>query len=136
MRITTVTGKILYIVGAFALVLVLNGLFISPYINATFDVLIVAVLNIAYVLVGVRTFRGGDENRDDPRPWWRATARPAAGFWLGGALSVLAFISGVGALSSRPENAFVPTVACIAYAALAAYYLHSSYRLQTLDIAP
>lgn len=136
MRITTVTGKILYVLGAFALVLVLNFFFISPFVNATFDVLIVAVLNYAYVIVGVRTFRGIGENREDPRPWWRATARPAAGFWIGGALSVLAFISCVGALSSKPENAFVPTVACLGYAVLAAYYLNSSYRLRTLDTAP
>ena len=136
MRITTITGKIIYVLGAFGFVLVLNFFFISPYVNATFDVLIVAVLNVAYVIVGVRTFRGEGENRADPRPWWRATARPAAGFWLGSLLAVLAFVSGVGALASKPENSFVPTIACIGYMALAAFYLNSSYRLRTLDTAP
>ncbi len=136
MRITSVVGKAIYVIGGFALVLVVNFLFIYPNVNPTLDVLIVAVLNVAYVLVGTRTFRGADENREDPRPWWRATARPAAGFWLGGALAVLAFISGVGAFASKPENAFVPTIACICYTLLAAYYLHSSYRLTTLDSAP
>lgn len=99
-------------------------------------VLIVAILNVSYVLIGTRTFRGGGENRDDPRAWWRATARPAAGVWIGVLLAVLAFVSGVGALASKPENSFVPTIACIAYTVLAAYYLHSSYRLRTLDSAP
>lgn len=136
MRITTVTGKITYVVGAFGLILAVNFFFISPNVNPTVDVLIVAVLNVGYVLVGTRAFRGARENRDDPRPWWRATAGPAAGIWIGGALAVLAFISGVGALSSKPENSFVPTVACIGYAALAAFYLHSSYRLRMLDVAP
>lgn len=136
MRITTITGKIIYIVGAFGLILALNFFVIDRLVNAALDVLIVGVLNVAYVLVGTRSFRGGDENREDPRPWWRATARPAAGFWLGGILALLAFTSCVGALASKPESAFIPAVACITYALLAAYYLHSSYRLRTLDTAP
>ncbi|CAM5352080.1 hypothetical protein [Leifsonia shinshuensis] len=136
MRITTITGKVIYIVGAFGLILALNFFVIDRVVNASLDVLIVAILNIAYVIVGTRTFRGAGENREDPRPWWRATGRPAAGFWLGGILAILAFISCVGALASKPENSFVPAVACISYALLAAYYLNSSYRLRTLDTAP
>lgn len=38
MRITSVTGKIIYVLGAFGLVLVLNFFFIYPYVNATLDV--------------------------------------------------------------------------------------------------
>ena len=66
MRITSVTGKITYVVGVFALILALNVFLIARIVNPTFDVLIVAVLNIAYVVVGVRTFRGAEENRDGP----------------------------------------------------------------------
>ncbi|RDV46223.1 hypothetical protein DOE76_03510 [Leifsonia sp. ku-ls] len=135
MRITTITGKIIYIVGVFALILVLNVFVFARLLNPTFDVLVVAILNLAYVIVGVRSFRGADENRADPRPWWRATARPAAGFWIGGLLAALAFVSGVGAFSSDPENAFIPAIACISYALLAAFYLHSSIRLQGMDTA-
>jgi hypothetical protein len=112
---------------------VLNVFVFARLVNPTFDVVIVAVLNIAYVIVGVRTFRGADENRDDPRVWWRATARPAAGFWIGSGLAVAAFISGVGALASKPENAFIPSVAFFSYAVLAAFYFHSSVRLQGMD---
>nr|WP_218881489.1 hypothetical protein [Leifsonia shinshuensis] len=118
------------------MILALNFFVIDRVVNASLDVLVVAILNIAYVIVGTRTFRGAGENREDPRPWWRATGRPAAGFWLGGILAILAFISCVGALASKPENSFVPAVACISYALLAAYYLNSSYRLRTLDTAP
>jgi hypothetical protein len=134
-RITSVAGKISYIVGVFALILVLNVFLFARLVNPTFDVVIVAVLNIAYVVVGVRTFRGAGENRADPRPWWRATARPAAGFWIGGLLAVLAFVSCVGALASDAEDAFIPAVACLSYAALAVFYLHSSVRLQGMDTA-
>ncbi|MGN7798208.1 hypothetical protein [Leifsonia sp. 22587] len=135
MRITSVAGKISYIVGAFALILVLNVFLIARLVNPTFDVLIVAVLNVAYAIVGVRTFRGAGENKTDPRPWWRATARPAAGFWIGALLVVLAFISGVGAFASDPEDAFIPALACLTYAVLAAFYLNSSVRLQGMDTA-
>ena len=136
MRITTIAGKISYVLGGFGLILLVNGFLISPFMNTALDVLLIFILNMAYVILGTRLFRGADENREDPRPWWRATARPAAGFWLGGALAALAFISCVGALSSKPENAFVPAVAAIGYALLAAFYLHSSTRLRTLDTAP
>jgi hypothetical protein len=132
-RITTIAGKISYIVGVFALILALNVFLIARLVNPTLDLVIVAVLNIAYVLVGVRTFRGAGENRVDPRPWWRATAKPAAGYWIGGALGVGAFISCVGALASKPEDAFVPAVACLTYGALALFYLHSSVRLHGMD---
>lgn len=135
MRITTITGKIIYIVGVFALILVLNVFVFARLLNPTFDVLVVAVLNVAYVIVGVRTFRGAGENRADPRPWWRATGGPAAGFWIGGLLAVLAFISGVGAFASHAEDAFIPAIACLCYAALAVFYLNSSIRLQGMDSA-
>ncbi|SEA64401.1 hypothetical protein [Leifsonia sp. 21MFCrub1.1] len=133
MRITSVTGKIAYVVGVFAFILLLNGFVIANLVNATLDVLIVAALNVAYVIVGVRCFRGADENRTDPRPWWRATARPAAGFWIGGGLILLAFVSGVGALASRPEGALIPAVACLTYAVLGTFYLNSSVRLHGMD---
>jgi len=134
-RVTSVTGKITYIVGVFALILVLNVFLIARVVNPTFDVLIVALLNVAYVIVGVRIFRGEGENRTDPRAWWRATARPAAGFWIGALLAVLAFISGVGAFASDPEDAIIPAIACLSYALLAAFYLNSSIRLQGMDTA-
>ncbi|ERK69150.1 MULTISPECIES: hypothetical protein [Leifsonia] len=135
LRITTATGKVAYIIGGYGLLLALNVFLFQQLVDATVDVLIVAVLNLLYVGIGVRIFRGAGENREDPRPWWRATARPAAGFWIGGGLAAAAFVSCVGALASRPENSFIPTVACVCYAVLAAFYLHSSVRLLTMDTA-
>ena len=133
LRITTATGKIAYVVGGYVLLLALNLFVFQQLVDPTGDVLIVAVLNLLYVGIGVRSFRGVEENREDPRPWWRATAKHAAGFWIGGALAAAAFVSGVGALASRPENSFIPSVACVCYTALAAFYLHSSVRLRTMD---
>jgi hypothetical protein len=135
-RIVSITGKIIYIVGGYGLLLVLNLFVFLQLLTPALDVLMVAILNVAYVVIGVRTFRGIEENRVDPRAWWRATARPTAGWWLGAGLAVLAAISLLGALASKPGNAFVPAMACVVYAALAAFYLHSSYRLRMLDQAP
>jgi hypothetical protein len=135
LRITTVTGKIAYVVGGYGLLLALNVFLFQQLVDPTVDVLIVAILNLLYVAIGVRAFRGAGENREDPRPWWRATAKHAAGFWIGGALAAAAFVSGVGALASRPESSFIPTVACVCYAVLATFYLNSSVRLRTMDTA-
>jgi hypothetical protein len=135
-RIVTITGKITYVVGGYALLLVLNVFVFQQLVNATIDVMIVAVLNIAFVVTGVRIFRGAEENRQDPRAWWRATARPAAGFWIGAGLTVAAGISLLGALASDPEDSFIPAIACVVYGIFAIFYLHSSYRLRTLDVAP
>ncbi|WP_223691257.1 hypothetical protein [Leifsonia poae] len=136
MRIVSITGKVIYIVGVYALLLILNVFLFQRLVNSTIDVVIVAILNVAYIVIGVRTFRGADENREDPRVWWRATARPAAGFWIGSGLVVAAGIALLGALASKPDDAFVPAVACLVYAAFGAFYLHSSYRLRILDVAP
>jgi hypothetical protein len=135
-RIVSITGKIIYIVGGYGLLLVLNLFVFLRLVTPALDVVIVAILNVAYVFIGVRIFRGIEENREDPRAWWRATARPTAGWWLGAGLAVLAGISLLGALASKPGDAFVPAMACLVYAALAAFYLHSSYRLRMLDQAP
>jgi hypothetical protein len=135
-RIVTITGKISYVIGVYALLLILNLFVFMRLVNPTIDVLIVAILNIAYVSVGVRLFRGSTENREDPRSWWRATARPAAGFWIGSGLAVASAISLLGALASKPENSFVPAVSCVVYGAMAVFYLHSSYKLRMLDQAP
>jgi hypothetical protein len=132
-RIVSIPGKITYIIGGYALLLVLNLFVFLRLVNPTIDVLIVAILNFAYVLVGVRLFRGSTENREDPRAWWRATAGPAAGFWIGAGLAVASGISLLGALASKAENSFVPAVSCVGFGAMAVFYLHSSYKLRMLD---
>ena len=97
------------------------------------DLVAVFVLNFLYVFVGVRTFRGPGEDVAAPRAWWRATARPLAGFIIGGIASVLALISLLGALGSSPEQSGTAAVVCVGWALLAAYYLNSSFRLRALD---
>jgi hypothetical protein len=48
------------------------------------------VVNTLFIIVAVRVSRGAGEPVVPRRPWWRATARPTAGFVLGGLALLLA----------------------------------------------
>ena len=133
MRITSTINKVIYILVGEAIVLTLNSLLIYRLVPPVVDLVAVFVLNFLYVFVGVRTFRGPGEDVAAPRAWWRATARPFAGFIIGGIAAVLALISLLGALGSSPEQSGTAAVVCVGWALLAAYYLNSSFRLRALD---
>ncbi|WP_345763932.1 hypothetical protein [Diaminobutyricibacter sp. McL0608] len=133
MRITSTINKVIYILVGEAIVLTLNSLLIYRLVPPVVDLVAVFALNFLYVFVGVRTFRGPGEDVAAPRAWWRATARPLAGFIIGGIASVLALISLLGALGSSPEQSGTAAVVCVGWALLAAYYLNSSFRLRALD---
>ena len=90
MRFTRPLTKAAYIIGGYAL-LVLFTRATHPLAPTVFAVLDFIVFG-TYILVGVRSFRGKYEPVLPPRPWWRMTGRPKAGFWLG-ALLVLGVVS-------------------------------------------
>ncbi len=133
MRITSGINKAIYIIAGEAIVFVLNALVIYPRVAQEFDVVVVVVLNLLYVGIGVRTFRGPGEDVKAPRAWWRATNRPLVGFIIAGVAAALGFISLVGALASPPERAGIAAVACVGWVLIAAYYANSSFRLRALD---
>ncbi|WP_426520009.1 hypothetical protein ACPPVQ_07030 [Diaminobutyricibacter sp. McL0618] len=133
MRITTTVNKVIYILVGEVVVLALNSIVIYNVVPPVVDLIAVFVLNFVYVFIGVRTFRGPGEDVAAPRAWWRATARPFAGFIIGGIASVLALISLLGALAAPPEQSGTAAVVCVGWALLAAYYLSSSFRLRALD---
>jgi len=100
-----------------------------------------SVLVFLFVLIAARVFRSTAEPGDEPRPWWRMTGRPTAGFILGGltALAALALILnaiGVETVSSlrsfRSQEAYV-VVSALLCAALAVLYLTSSIRLHGIE---
>ncbi|HEY2556149.1 MAG TPA: hypothetical protein VGI08_03505 [Diaminobutyricibacter sp.] len=133
MRITSTVNKVIYILVGEVVVLALNSIVIYNVVPPVVDLIAVFVLNFVYVFIGVRTFRGPGEDVAAPRSWWRATARPFAGFIIGGIASVLALISLLGALAAPPEQSGTAAVVCVGWALLAAYYLNSSFRLRALD---
>ena len=92
-RITGVGQKALYIVVGYAasalFYFVLRTWLLDPH-SWPYG-LIALIGNLAYNIVGVRIFRGYLEPVRPPRPWWRWTGRPKAGFWLG-ALNLFAVL--------------------------------------------
>lgn len=133
MRITSSINKAIYIIAGEGVVLAANALFIYPFVSQLVEIIVVLVLNFAYVFIGVRTFRGPNEDVKAPRAWWRATSKPLAGFIIGGVAAFAALISLLGALASPPERSGLAAVACVGWAILAAFYLNSSFRLRALD---
>jgi hypothetical protein len=133
-RISGLWQKTLYIVLGYAafvlLFLVLRTWLFSPH---SWAYAVIALLgNLAYTGVGVRIFRGYLEPLAPPRPWWRWTGRPKAGFWLG-ALSLFAAVGSIQGLwprAGQPANFAVSLLSLIGQGILAAGYFNSSFRLR------
>jgi hypothetical protein len=127
MRIRTPQGKTVYIVVGYIGVVLLSIL-ATVAIGGGVGLAGAAVAFAAFIGVGARLFRGDGEPVAPPRPWWRMTARPLAGFVLAALFGVQAVSSVVTSLVS-PAGA--PTGALTIVSVLAALaYLHSSVRLR------
>lgn len=104
--------------------------------SSMLSLIIGIALSLLFLIVGVRVFRGRNENVLHPRPWWRMTARPPAGY----VLAVLFFLYAVYFLIpyigrgirnfplSVLDSAISGPIAFI----VAVLYLHSSLRLRTI----
>ncbi|MEC5170908.1 hypothetical protein [Glaciihabitans sp. GrIS 2.15] len=81
-RITTVRHKVLYIVlGSATIALFFLALRTWLLDGRSWPYAAIGVLiNLSYTLLAVRTFRGHLEPAAPPRPWWRWTGRPQAGY--------------------------------------------------------
>lgn len=94
LRVVSSTGKAAYVVVAVASVIIaaipIGSL--SPAIGAATGTL----ATVAAVVVAARCFRGTDEAVDPPRPWWRMTAAPAAGY-VGAGLFAVGGLCNIGA---------------------------------------
>ncbi len=85
-----------------------------------------SVLSAVLIVVLARSFRGIDEPVEPPRAWWRLTAYPKAGWWLGALhlLAVAAPLTG----TWRPGD----IVDVVSSAGLGVAFLNSSIRLTAL----
>jgi hypothetical protein len=86
------------------------------------------ILLTAAVVFGARVFRGPDEDLAAPRAWWRATSRPAAGFWVGSVFVVVSFIDGL-LFGNGTAAAVSHLLQVISSIAIAAFYANSSIQL-------
>jgi len=122
MRITSVPGKVGYVVAAPVVLLLLQllALSIAGFESGGLLIACGALAQVAFVVVGVRTFRGEGEPIDPPRAWWRMTARPPAGFALGALFLVQAAVSTITAEPSALRSAAVAVWAVLGLAYLGA----------------
>ncbi|MGV8858341.1 hypothetical protein [Rhodoglobus sp.] len=98
----------------------------------------VAFSSLAFV-VGVRTFRGAAEPLAAPRPWWRATARPPAGFILGMLTTILALNEVWLLVVETPHGPFALAASIISLLQtllVTGYFFNSSVRLLALPLEP
>lgn len=118
-KTTTVVGGVLVAMIATPLAAGLGGAVVGYAVGT--------VLALGLVLVATRCFRGPGEPVEPPRPWWRATNRPAAGYVLG----VLFLVQAVAVLTRSGSGAVLALGLCSAVVdvVVAAYFLHSSVRL-------
>lgn len=138
-RITELWAKLVYVllwvVGAMVAVLTLR----PPGIWAS---LLQILIQTAAVFVAVRSFRGAGEPAIPERPWWRATARPTAGFVIAVILGLnaaqyllKAVLQAIAVATAGGEIGFpwglVESALFVAWSGgVAAFYLNSSFRLR------
>lgn len=96
----------------------------------TIGLLLALAIDAAFLVGGIRLFRGRDEPVAPARPWWRATGSPTPGF----VVAALLFVYALSYLRVLGENAsFLEMLNAQISAPLAtifgAFYLNSSIRL-------
>jgi hypothetical protein len=128
-RILRKRYKALYIFGGYAVIVAIN-LTVGRQFPVLVGAVLSQVLSIAHYAVGIRTFRGPEERIEPPRAWWRATARPTAGYWIGIA-SIIVWPLNFGTSHPAP---FTPEHLVTGFVNLVVgvYYLNSSIRLSRL----
>jgi len=133
-RITTVRQKVLYIVlGSATIALFFLALRTWLLDGRSWPYAAIGVLiNLSYTLLAVRTFRGHLEPAAPPRPWWRWTGRPQAGYWLGS----LNLLAGCGAIRDFwPHRGLTPDLPAVimnvlVFLIISFGYFNSSFRLR------
>jgi len=96
LRVTNPWHKLGFLLGQVVLVRAFAAVLGLVLPTAALTIVIEAVFLVTIVALA-RSFRGRDEPVAPPRPWWRLTARPRAGWWLG----LLFVLSGVVSLFPR-----------------------------------
>jgi hypothetical protein len=97
-RIVRWPFKLLYVVGAYGILVVLVNLLALLRLPAVAGELFSLVLDIAVVLYGARVFRGRNEDLEAPRELWRMTARRPLSKRLGVLFTIIAASELVGVL--------------------------------------
>ncbi|MFW8745647.1 hypothetical protein, partial [Mesorhizobium japonicum] len=108
-RITAAENKVAYIVVGY-IVTVSAGVAVAVTADLAAGLLVYTALVVGFVGVGSRTFRGAGEDAVAPRPLWRMTARPTAGYIVAGLAALEAATFDARALArARAQGVFTQT---------------------------
>jgi hypothetical protein len=135
LRILNPYGKFLYVLVGWIAVVLINLLVVALVGPVVGPVLYVVVL-FGWILVGARIFRVPEEPIEPPRPWWRLTGRPTAGFVLAALFALqaitnqLTLVIGDRGRAGEDGGTASVTVVTVACAIAAVAYLASSLRLR------
>lgn len=129
MRIRNGATKAALTVVGYALAL-LVGITVESTTHSGFGVVSSSGLVLLLVLILTRLFRGENES-DEPRQWWRMTARPTASYLLAGWFLLQVVGSASSALTTRPSVGWA--VSAIVSLILASGYLISALRLGAMS---
>ena len=121
-RVRNGSTKAMLVVLGYAVSLVV-ALTIGITTSTGWGVLASGVSVLAFALVFARLFRGENES-DGPRPWWRMTAYPPAGYVLAGWF-LLQTVGAISAAGTGPAG----LVSAVVSLGLAIAYLVSAIRL-------
>lgn len=131
LRLATIGLKAAYIAAA-VIVVVVVAVVVGRSINPTAKSIVLDAVIVIVWVIGIRSFRGSNEDLLARRAWWRATARPLLGYLVAGVLLVLAVLALVGLAMGRSSltNLVIENVAGLPVYILGAItYLNSSLRL-------
>ncbi|WP_374008903.1 hypothetical protein [Leifsonia sp. LS-T14] len=123
LRVMNPWHKFGFIVAMLALNFALAAL-LRPGLPVVAAELILQVESTALLVALARSFRGADEPVAPPRPWWRLTARPLAGWWLGG-LHLLAVVD----VAFESPHSVAEWMSVPAFVFLGLAFVNSSIRL-------
>jgi hypothetical protein len=130
MRLTKFPQKLAYVIVArIVTYLVDSSARFVPAVWAGPLLLLETALIVAFVVVGVRSFRGEVELVAPPRPWWRWTGRPKAGFWLATLFTANAVLLVANATRGGFGLSGYGVFFCVALLVIAGFYLNSSIQL-------
>ena len=133
-RILRIRAKVVFLLIA-VLAMVTIGVAMNYLAGGGAGVIVTSFLWIVVVVLGSRWFRGTDEPVEPPRPWWRMTAQPPAGYLLAvlfllnaGTQAYALLVNDLATLAA--VGVLWPTVIALAcHGLIGLAYLHSSIRL-------
>lgn len=131
LRMVSTTAKVTYVLAWATLGLFAMVLLIAVSLRGWPLGVVMCTYSLAFLVVGVRVFRGANEPVTPSRRWWRATSTPRSSYAMGTVFAVLALSCSWGLLSGwlPASNPFANWLVAAACLLASLYFLHSGSRL-------